>query len=382
MQKLLLGLAIILSLVGCGSSSPEAKKAIAAAESGDPDAEFRLAMAYMSDGPSDAIEGIPHDRAKAVEWIKKAAEAGHSQAMFLLGMEYSTSPSERLDFKEALKWFRRAQMAGHAHAAEAIQGLLDSLNIPARPESEKAAIRAAFEDESKTTADLIKAGTAGDAAAARRAAYRLRGGMGVEKDVPRGNELLLAAANKGDLEAMRYLGTAYLFGSDIEQNTTKGLEWLKRGVDQHDNQAMFALGMAYSKGIGVPQDDMEGMKWIKFAAAQGHTGAKLIIAKAEPAVSEQPPQAAQPERASDPKRAAVQNSLAYLDSILGKGKYQVVSSDAVYNDVERENVSYPITVLVEVRYPGPSPTGYVKRTGTFACDAQGRVIQPISLPTL
>lgn len=99
-------------------------------------------------------------------------------------------------------------------------------------------------------------------------------------------------------------------------------------------------------------------------------------------VTEPPPPPPPAPARPTPKELAIKNSVAYLDSILGRGSFTVLSSDAVFNDPERNNGAYAITVLLEVRFPGPSPTGYVKRSAMFACAYDGSFIAPLSLPTL
>src|ERR1035438_3896627 len=49
-------------------------------------------------------EGVPTDKAKAVELLRKAAEMGHTKAQRQLGSHYLIAR----DFNEATKWTRRA----------------------------------------------------------------------------------------------------------------------------------------------------------------------------------------------------------------------------------------------------------------------------------
>ena len=63
---------------------------------------------------------IPKDYAEAVTWYRKAAEQGHSEAQFSLGLMYVAGQGVSLDgveaFREALKWYRRAAEQGHSDA--------------------------------------------------------------------------------------------------------------------------------------------------------------------------------------------------------------------------------------------------------------------------
>ncbi|NLI79561.1 MAG: sel1 repeat family protein [Candidatus Riflebacteria bacterium] len=112
------------------------------AEFGLGDAMFMLGAAYHEG------EGVPQDRAKALEWTKKAAEAGETFAQINLG-EYLLE-GDAPDVEEAYYWFRRAGegrgvsepfQGGHGRAdALRSPGIVDYLTGRPRIPSEKAAL--------------------------------------------------------------------------------------------------------------------------------------------------------------------------------------------------------------------------------------------------
>lgn len=55
------------------------------------------------------------------------------------------------------------------------------------------------------------------------------------------------------------------------------------GGGRHDGlpEAQYRLGMLYKTGQGVPQSTKKARKYFKLAAEQGHSAAKLELAKAE-----------------------------------------------------------------------------------------------------
>ena len=73
---------------------------------GDPSAQFNLALSY------EAGHGVPKDRARALEWYRKAAAAGFSQAQFNLGMLLINGTDIPRDEKEAARWFFAAAQNG------------------------------------------------------------------------------------------------------------------------------------------------------------------------------------------------------------------------------------------------------------------------------
>ena len=63
-----------------------------------------------------AIEG--EDYAKALRLLRQAAEAGHAQAQYRLGIMHANAEGVQLDYSSAANWLRRAadQDLGHAQS--------------------------------------------------------------------------------------------------------------------------------------------------------------------------------------------------------------------------------------------------------------------------
>ena len=58
--------------------------------------------------------GVEQDKNEALKWYQKAAEAGGTYAMFVLGNEYASG--ENQDKEKALMWYRKAAEEGLAFA--------------------------------------------------------------------------------------------------------------------------------------------------------------------------------------------------------------------------------------------------------------------------
>ncbi len=80
------------------------------AESGDPEAQYRLGMMY------DNGKGVAEDDARAVQWYRKAAQNGHSNAQYVLGLMYSEGSGVPEDDANAVYWFRKAAQNEHIDA--------------------------------------------------------------------------------------------------------------------------------------------------------------------------------------------------------------------------------------------------------------------------
>ena len=60
--------------------------------------------------------GAPQDYAEAINWNRKAAEQGHADAQYNLGVMYYNGEGVPLDYAEAARWYRLAAEQGHASA--------------------------------------------------------------------------------------------------------------------------------------------------------------------------------------------------------------------------------------------------------------------------
>ena len=59
---------------------------------------------------------VPQDYVEAVKWFSRAAEQGHVNAQFNLGVAYAEGRGVPQDEVEAVKWFLSAAVHGHARA--------------------------------------------------------------------------------------------------------------------------------------------------------------------------------------------------------------------------------------------------------------------------
>ena len=57
--------------------------------------------------------GVPQDYTESVRWYGRAAEQGHAEAQFSLGVKYYGGVGVPQDYSGALEWYRRAAEQGH-----------------------------------------------------------------------------------------------------------------------------------------------------------------------------------------------------------------------------------------------------------------------------
>lgn len=104
LNKFLFACVIVVLSATLSFGEDEALKAIRKdAQDGDAEAQYRLARAYIEEETDDFDEG----NKKAIFWLHKAADQGHSEAQFELGAQYEDQP------REALKWYLKAAEGGN-----------------------------------------------------------------------------------------------------------------------------------------------------------------------------------------------------------------------------------------------------------------------------
>jgi TPR repeat protein len=114
-------------LIGCTAFSIDREEGIKwlrkAAEQGHVEAQYQLGMAYamtIHSRPDGTTERPYH--AEGSKWLHRAAEQGHVDAHFILGFHYLYQE----DKAEAIKWFRRAESLGHVGASAHLRRMEES----------------------------------------------------------------------------------------------------------------------------------------------------------------------------------------------------------------------------------------------------------------
>ena len=88
-----------------------------AAEQGHVEAQYSLGLVYATG------RGVEQDYAEAARWYRLAAEQGHPSSQFLLADLYEQGGGVERDFSEAVRWYRLAAENGDDKAAEQIESL-------------------------------------------------------------------------------------------------------------------------------------------------------------------------------------------------------------------------------------------------------------------
>jgi TPR repeat protein len=268
----------------------------ARAESGDPEAETLLALAYHSGVllKNDEVEALRllHKAAnqgfiaaqeslgifyasgigmeqpnptEAISWYTAAARQGSVDAATNIAVMYATGNGIPKDMTTAIRWFRQAADAGGGTAQYNLALIYGRGDGVERDENESMRwlIKAADHDVIPALMDL-----------ANRAA---RPSDGSRPDVPTAITRYKRAAELGNATAQAILGDVYSKGELVNVDYEQALRWYKMAADQGQRDGEFGLAVRYFLGQGVPTDQSEAFRWFRAAADQGHADAQYDL---------------------------------------------------------------------------------------------------------
>lgn len=200
------------------------------------------------------------DYGAAMEWFKKAAELGSTEAMCEIASMYNLNEGVARNPDTILYWYTLAADAGDADAAGDVAGLYKS----------------SYHDYEKAFEWYTKAYEMGSSNVAYSIAYLYYEGEGVEQDYAKALEWFQKAAVTHVYARFR-LAEMYYKGIGVEQNYSLAKEWYERamyaGNDYATADSLTRLGQMYYNGFGVRQDKVKALEYYEEAAGYGATTA-------------------------------------------------------------------------------------------------------------
>ncbi len=135
-KKLCLAIAltgtVAFSLTGCSSSKDAIVMLTAKAEKGDVDSMAKLADLYCRGGyhldPDDQVCGM---------WMKRAAEKGHREAQYNLGMMFEKGVGMKENLVEAYRWYSVSFTNGHLRSEVNAQRVWERLSATQRVDAKR-----------------------------------------------------------------------------------------------------------------------------------------------------------------------------------------------------------------------------------------------------
>ena len=102
--------AVAVDAYEAGNYPLAARKFREAAEQGHANAQYNLGIMY------DGGQGVPQSYAESIKWYRLAAEQGFASAQFNMGVMYDNGLGVPQNYAEAVKWYRLAAEQGRSDA--------------------------------------------------------------------------------------------------------------------------------------------------------------------------------------------------------------------------------------------------------------------------
>lgn len=303
---------------------------VTAAERGDAEAQFRLAI--------ELFDGVdPGKNAEQVlYWLRQSSKGGFVAANHSLGFLYQYGEGVDPDLDIAISWYRIAANMGFGPSQTKLgdfylygegdqpssnygkalywYSLGAEQNDPSAlfglgimhaegfgVEKDAGAASAYFEraaevgdlgaqivlgnqyfDEQKYDAAakyLQLAADQGDADSQYNLAILYEVGAGVDRDFVKMTELFGLAAAQQMPEAQHAYALSYLNGLGVDQNYLTAFKWQKLAAEQGLLDAQFALANMYLQGHGTTRDLTNASKWFLVAAEQGDVRSQVNLTR-------------------------------------------------------------------------------------------------------
>ena len=193
------------------------------------------------------------DADRALTWLKAAAEGGDPEAQFLYGKKLT----EAGESSAGSIWIDKAADAEHP-AAQVVK---------ARQLAREGG------DAAQVIRLLQAAAQKGDPDGAFELARVAEGGA-VSMTEEEITKLLLVAAEEGHAGAQFAMGERYTHAKGVEQDYREAVKWYRKSAEQEFASAQEALGIMYQAGYGVDPSPGEAANWYRLAADQGRAAAQ------------------------------------------------------------------------------------------------------------
>ena len=204
---------------------------------------------------------------EALHWMRRAAELGHSEGMFMLGRALLQGEGAPQDLEQAYHWLQRAAEKGHPDAlALCFVGAYSGMD------AEKPLARQALE----------ALGNAGHAEGCfLLSLLHHNPGVSVLPDASgreQSIQWLEKAAAAGDMpEALLELGLLFSHRDAPPEDKPRAHPPLQRAAEAGDADAACLLAFLLWDGIGAPRSNIRAAEWMEQSAAAGNSEAAATL---------------------------------------------------------------------------------------------------------
>ena len=290
----------------------------AIAKSGDAEAQFTLANRFVQNKASKHRRTT--DAADAAMWYRRAAEQGHCNAQYRLGLAYTDGDGVAEDYHEAAKWFLKSAEQGNAWAqyrlgecckrgqginqnrAEAVKwfrcaaalGLIDAKAALSRMKVDNeikperlvpAFVASELRGTSQTSAPPVKQQVPQPPNASEQTNQTTA--PSPKEEFERGHQLLNESKEKEAVESFMRAAEGGYMEANLRcgiifvklENYAEAVKWFHKAAKLGDSKAGCWLGISYQSGCGVTRNYGEAAKWFTLAAESGDASAQFYLGR-------------------------------------------------------------------------------------------------------
>ena len=240
-----------------------AEQNIVISNTNSPDYNYSLGLKYFN-SDDETIASL------AFNLFLKAADEGHIDAQVKLGECYYRGIGTKINFTKAIEWYKKAADHGNSDAANNIAFIYKNGNSVAQNEigSRYRLGLGVTQDFKKAAYWFNVAATNGSAKALYNLGVMYENGLGFTENNTNAFKLFLKSAEQGFPLAQGKVGLWYQRGNVVKQNSEKGFEWYYKAAENGELISQSLLGMCYSCGIGVQTNYIKAIKWQEKFAEQ------------------------------------------------------------------------------------------------------------------
>ncbi len=214
-----------------------------AADAGEIESQMTLGFSYKV-----GRYGLEEDYHKAIEWYEKAALQNFAEAQKPLGCIYLYKGSTEEDNSKAIYWLTKAAESGHPHAQHTLG------NCYAEGKVVKQDYQQALKWYKKASANEYCAYNAG------RIYYE------VEKNYEEALKWLKLAAESKERRALTLLGEMYEKGEGVHPDMKIAVDYYMDAAEHEDGRGQYNLARCYENGIVVEKDIRKAVEWYREAS--------------------------------------------------------------------------------------------------------------------
>lgn len=225
------------------------------ADAGRSDACYIVGDAY-------ALEGSiwEKDEKMAVLYYQKAAEGGHGAAANSLGEMYETGRGVEQDIVQAEYWYKKSLETENERAAYNLAWIYRKRYIKDKNPSDAAAMMEYYEKviQSGNVHALTEVGM-----------IYLNGWLGQQQDLKKAEKFLIQAAMQRSGKAQNELVKLYHYKSYGMINEERAFFWARSAAHTGNAEAQYFYGFFCYNGVACRRNTEEGKRWLKKAANKG-----------------------------------------------------------------------------------------------------------------